>query len=621
MSDQINLNPSAEEMAVAEILANLPKLNIRQGTALRRTLIAPFTLMAQPLLRELLLLEKRLSFADIESLTEDDLDRLAANIFATRRQGSQAQGVVRLFFREATSFAIDVATTFTSKKGVTFHPSAPLSFTAGAMRLNSDGDRFYVDVPAIAVDAGNDGNVDIGDIVSMSDGPSDVVEVSNPAAFAGGMPRETNAQFFARLPIAITTRVIESEPGIEQVIFDNFQQVTHIQPIGFGDPEMDRDLLTGSGLFLGGVSYGDVDGVHIGGHTDIYVRTLGNVEQTVTLINANGDVRPNVIFGRPVENDDEVSPSFQAPLLAVTDIELGDPATGVCNNVKLVEGEDYVVEPLLPAFSFSTLGQTRVRFLTTGSHYTEIFEGSGRSLLITYLANPDVAKVQDFINQKTIRSLNANVLAKSFAPVFVDVDVTYFATPAEKLVAGQVEATPEVVISEITRFLSLAENRDGFNIDEIYRTLYGMAIDRVNKPIGVKTERVDADGTRVLQPIVADDATDTEFQILDRGTLSGLLDSTDLELTANLGHIGVSIGDRITFTWEDGTAEREIVDVLRTSPDETALNMIRMASQAPLVSDIPVQYEIRRDTVINIASIPRTSAMIPRTIRALRLAI
>lgn len=620
MSDQITLNPSAEEMAIAELAANLPDLVTRPGTALRRTLIAPFTLMTQPLLRELRLLEQRLSFADISSLSEDDLDRLAANIFATRRQGVSAQGSVRLFFREALTFSIGGNTTFRSKDGVVFRPSSSMTITAGAMRLNSDGDRFYADIPAIAVEAGVEGNVDKGDIIAMEDGPSDVVEVINPAAFVGGLARETNAQFFARLPIAITTRVIESEPGIQQVILDAFPQVTYIQPIGFGDPEMERDVLTGKGLMLGGVSYGEVEGVHIGGHTDIYVRTFANLEQVVTLIHANGDVRPNVIFGRDALDGDEVSPEFSVPMLAIIMVQLGDPATGVCNDITLIEGTDYVVEPLLPAFSFSVKAQVRLRFLPTGSHYAEIFEGDGQSLVITYLTNPDIAAVQEFVEQPKNRPLNANILVKSFAPVFVDVDVTYFATPPSQLTSGQSEATEDAVVSEITRFLGQAENLDGFNVDDLYRVLYAMPIQRVNKPIGVKTERVDADGTRVLQPIVADDSTDTEFQILDRGTLPSLLDSIDLELQANLGHVGVSIGDRIKFTWDGGTATREVADVLRSSPDGSSLNVVRMSSQPPAV-DKAVTYEIRRDTVINVASIPRTSAIIPRTIRALRLVI
>lgn len=620
MSDQITLNPSAEEMAVQELRANRPDLNVREGTALRRLLINPFTLMTQPLLRELRLLEKRLSFADIQDLPEEDLDRLAANIFAKRRPGSPSRGYVRLFFREPTAFAIDPSTTFRSKREVGFRPQAAFSFTAGEMRLNSDGDRYFVDIAAEASSPGVDGNVNAGDIISMEDGPSDVVEVRNIAAFSGGLPRETNAQFFARLPIAITTRVIESEPGIEQVILDNFPQVTHVQPIGFGDPEMDRDLLTGSGLMLGGVSYEDVDGVHIGGHTDIYVRTLGSVEKGVTLINANGDVRPSIIFGRAAENDDEVAPAFAAPVLAIVRVQLGDPATGVCEDTTLVEGTDYVVEPMLPAYAFSTKGQTRLRLLDTGPHYEEIFEGDGKSLFITYLTNPDIAIIQAFIEQKTIRPLNANVLVKSFAPVFVDVDVTYFAKPADQLTSGQVEATEEVVAGEITRFLQRAENRDGFNVDDLYRVLYSLPILRVNKPIGVKTERVDASGARVLQPLVSDTGTDREFQILDRGTLSSLLDSIDIELSANLGHAGVSLGDRMVFSWDGGAAEREVANVLRASPDSTALTIVRLKEQAPLVNK-QVSYIIRRDTVINIASTPRTSALVPRKVRALRLAV
>ena len=613
------LEPNAEAMAVAELRVNDPDLDVRPDSALRRLLIRPFALIAQPVIRELLDIREQLSLANAATLTEDSLDALAANVFAFRREGQRSSGVVRLFFASAVTVSIETNVVFRSTEGTGFSPVARVDFTATQMRVNAEGDRFYVDVAVEAVNAGETGNVLRGTIVAMENGPAEVAEVSNPSPFTGGMDRETNAQFAARLPDAISLRALVNKPGINQVIIDAFEQVTALQSIGFGDTEMERDLLVGTGISLGGESFADAGGVHIGGHTDIYVRTLSNVTGTVTLINANGDVRPSTVFGRAAANDEEIAPTFEAPVLAINSVELADPATGICLGEFLVAGVDYEVVQELPAFTFSISGVTRITLLETSSRYAEIFEGDGRSLIVTYLTNPDIAVIQDFADDPANRPVCANVLVKSLAPVFMDVDVTYFATPTEQLATGAEEATEDVVIAAITTFLNRVENADGFNLDDLYRVLYDLEIQRVNKPIAVRTERLLAEGGSITEPLVAG-ADDTEFEILDRGTIADLTAAVQVPLPGvNLGRLGVSLGDQMTFTWEDGSEVIEVSGIERESPADTIMTVVRLASQAPSASN--VTYEIRRDTVKNIAAIPRTATIIPRTIRVFRLPI
>lgn len=612
------LDPNAEALAVAELRTNDPDLNVRPDSQLRRLLIRPFALMVQPLIRELTDIRDQLSLANATTMSDEALDALAANVFAYRRQGQRASGTVRLFFSAAITASITTDTVFRSTEGVAFSPVSNVSFTANQMRLNSDGDRFFVDVAVEAVQPGETGNVLRATIVSIEDGPTDVIEVSNPSPFVGGLDRETNAQFAARLPNAISLRALVNKPGIAQVITDAFEQVTAIQPIGFGDPEMDRDLLVGSGLSLGGESFDDVGGVHIGGHADIYVRTLSNVEESITLISVNGDVRPNIVLGRAAANDEESAPDFQAPVLSVMSVELADPATGICLGVVLERGVDYEVVQELPAFAFSVRGVVRITLLESSPNYATIFEGSGRSIVVTYLTNPDIATIQEFVDDDANRPVCANVLVRSFAPVFMDVDVTYFATPTEKLAADEDEATEDVVVAAITTFLGRVENADGFNIDDLYRVLYDLSIQRVNKPIAVRTERLLNSGGSVTEPLVAGE-DDTEFEILDRGTLATVEAAIQAPLAVDLGRIGVSLGDQMTFTWSGGERVLEVVGIERANPTDRQMTVVRLSDQAPSASN--VTYEIRRDTVKNIADVPRTASIIPRSIRVYRMPI
>ena len=618
----MTLPSNASELAVAALREGQPDLNIRRGSAVRALLVDAWTLVNQPIVVEATALRTRMSIANLSSLSDEDLDELAANVMISRHDGRAAHGVVRMYFAEPTSVSITTSTVFTSSEGQGFSPVSQRDATAAEMRLNIDGDLYYIDVESVAVEVGAAGNVLANTILSVTNGPTGLVRVANPGVFYGGENQETNEQLAARIPDAIAARSIVNKPGVRTVITEQFPEITRIQEIGFGDEEMERDVVTGTGLSVGGEAVGDGDGVHIGGKIDIYVRTPNYVEQTVTLLAAAGDVRPVMVFGRAAVADNEVTVDFQEPFLGIVEVQLADPATGVCTGEILVEGTDFTLTYENSGLAFSMQGVALLTLLDTGQYYAAITTDVGKSLQVIYVTNPDVALIQDFVDNGNVRHVCASVLAKSMVPVFVDIDVTYYPTPAADLASGEEFVTSDTVVATVTDFVNKADNGNGFNIDDLYRNLLALPIERVNKPITVRTTMVDAKGVRTSYPSADDPGTSCTFL---EGTLASVAESLRLTLPGvNLGHVGVGIGDAVVLGYTEGgvakTVEREVVAVERAQPTDTVLTVIRASTAFPTLAG-PVTYKLFRTTVQNVASVPRIGAMIPRTIRALQLPV
>lgn len=280
--------------------AQFPNLVLR-GSAASRLLIEAFTILAQPLADQIKAIRESQSLATPD-LNDASVDALLANIFVTRRPGARATGQVRLFFLSPVSASIPANTLFTSTAGFRFVAVNDQSITQGGMALNQSGDLFFFDVNVVAETEGAESEVAAGEIIEMQQGVLEgVAQVTNPAAMVGGAARETNEEAVDRAKFSITERSLVTNPGIQALLRDEFLDVIDFQTVGFGDPEMLRDRLTGTGLIFGGEAIGDADDLPIGGKVDVYLRTKSRQVRSFKFV-AN---ELNVLRGR---DEDDVLP-------------------------------------------------------------------------------------------------------------------------------------------------------------------------------------------------------------------------------------------------------------------------------------------------------------------------
>lgn len=222
---------------------NFPEFDLREGTAYRDMLIKPMALLIQPLRDQINIIERNLSLGNFPLMLEDEFDALTQNIFVSRRTGDRATGAVRVFFDTPTDVVIGTDVKFLTEDGRAFALQEAVVITAETMKFNQEGLLFFVDGDIIADDAGGD-VVDVGGIIFIEGGPATATSVTNKAAITSGVPAETNTELFARTQDSIATRNLVTKRSISAVLLEQFNAIREVQVIGFGDPEMDRDIIS-----------------------------------------------------------------------------------------------------------------------------------------------------------------------------------------------------------------------------------------------------------------------------------------------------------------------------------------------------------------------------------------
>ncbi|MEN6550204.1 MAG: baseplate J/gp47 family protein [Armatimonadia bacterium] len=232
-----------EKFLTTKVQEYFPDFDLREGTAFRDMVIKPMAIFLQPYRDQVNVLKRNQSLANFELMAAEELDALVANVFIARRSGTKATGSVRVYLSAAQQVSFSTDVQFQTSAGLIFYPTATVGFTAEQLALNTDGLYFYCDVPCTAELAGTDYNVAAHQIVFISGGPAGVVKVDNLAAFALGVDSEDNATLARRAQSAITVRDLVTKRSISAALLENFTAMREVAVVGFGDPEMQRDVM------------------------------------------------------------------------------------------------------------------------------------------------------------------------------------------------------------------------------------------------------------------------------------------------------------------------------------------------------------------------------------------
>jgi hypothetical protein len=255
------------DFIIQRLLEYDPSFDVGSGVPTTGLLVDPLSVILQPIVNELTVIQASQSILTIlesddpDAFPEDIVDGLAANAFVERNPGSIGSDVMRIRFFEPQDFSSQLGVLiFRGPSGQRYSNSEAVSTTAAEMSLNQEGTLYYVDIPIVALEEGDDFNVDAGGITTMEAEPVGVANVTNRFGVSQGANRETNTELIDRIKVAVTVRALVTGRGIIVTLTENFTTIEEIQPIGFGDDEMMRDI---------------VYNVHIGGNVDVYIKTAG----------------------------------------------------------------------------------------------------------------------------------------------------------------------------------------------------------------------------------------------------------------------------------------------------------------------------------------------------------
>lgn len=260
--------------------------NVDAGSAINSILGRGAATINASLLQEIEHLLTSRDLTDPEALSEQDMDLLLENLLTSRDGGDLSFGFVRLYYRDRVRREFGAGLEATTEAGdVSFVTLTDLVYQPQDYFYDADLGLYYINVPFTAEEAGDEYNVEPGEISSLVNGNSAPVRVTNVEQFRNGRAQQTNTQAFRKAQRSISTRTPLSRDGAIFYMQELFgAKLQDLLVIGAGDAEMLRDEVydLGDGAtprFQIGVDslapvtreqLGTAQGLHVGGRTDIY---------------------------------------------------------------------------------------------------------------------------------------------------------------------------------------------------------------------------------------------------------------------------------------------------------------------------------------------------------------
>jgi hypothetical protein len=177
-------------------------------------------------------------------MSESQLDFFGNKFFNPRIRGDYAFGIARIWFDRSYNIEIGENARFVSKGGFQYRPVSPNFISKNSFTPSFDRFAlFYLDIPIIAVSAGNSYNVEAGDIVQLINIDFTYKSVTNPKPIKSGSKHETNDEYFKRLRYSINDRSLMNKRSIYQKLPEFFPSIMSMYISGSGNKYMQRDLV------------------------------------------------------------------------------------------------------------------------------------------------------------------------------------------------------------------------------------------------------------------------------------------------------------------------------------------------------------------------------------------
>lgn len=268
----------ADRFMSAYLQEQVPDADFSEGTAMRDFVIGAMAYLFAFLRKEVASIRDHQSLLKLAQLppgenVDEAVDALLSNWFLPRKTGQQARVAATLHFSKASNVVIEPTTRFTRIGGVIFVPDITSTLVIPEsdlrLRVNEHGEVDYiVNIMLVALEPGVGGNVPPGRFISADPFSPYFTFAENITAGIEGRSPETTEELLTRASTAVTVRNLVNQRSIGTVLPEQFRQVQETLTVGFGDPEMRRDLASEAVSQLR---------LHVGGHTDTYV-TLNRTE-------------------------------------------------------------------------------------------------------------------------------------------------------------------------------------------------------------------------------------------------------------------------------------------------------------------------------------------------------
>lgn len=236
------------ELFIKERLAQeYPDLFLGEGSPFADALIKPMRILLEPIVREIRSVKQQQTLTDPTVLNKDEADAIVSNVFVSRLVGEYARVRVRMYFQHATSVNLGSFNVAYTSSGRRFVPLTAQRITSEAMLFNQDGELYYFDADFVAEAQGSAYNIGASEIIGITN-LSAAVRVTNLTKADYGENEETTVELVTRAEKSVGERSLTTNTGIVSRLFELFPSLRILQVIGFGDTEMQRDVISGGSL-------------------------------------------------------------------------------------------------------------------------------------------------------------------------------------------------------------------------------------------------------------------------------------------------------------------------------------------------------------------------------------
>lgn len=209
-------------------------------------LVKPSSLLIGAMGQQVKRISQRQSVQNPSQLTDRDGDSLMANWFVSRDPGQRATVRGRILFSQPVSVTITPSHRWFTGSGLNFFASSSQAVTAQEMQSNRTGELYYADFFLRAELPGAEYSIEQGELQGVT-GVSNAVKVTNVNKATVGTRKETTQQLINRGRRNLVERSTTNARGIYARLTSAFSDIRSLEVVGYNDPEMLRDLMTGAG--------------------------------------------------------------------------------------------------------------------------------------------------------------------------------------------------------------------------------------------------------------------------------------------------------------------------------------------------------------------------------------
>lgn len=432
----------------------------REGSAIKDLAVKPLDLIMSPYHTELELIRERLAFDRLENLSQEDADLLASNVFVYRNYGTRASGIIRIYFSEPTDSIIYAEHEFRTRNNYKFYNRATISITKDEMLLNYDNGAYYYDIVVDAEVPDSLYNMPANSItLSTMPMPPGTLNFTNPYEITGGATAESNYALKEKARWAITVRDIVTKKGAKATLPEMFPVISDMRTIGYRDPEMERDYI-------------DIIDDHIGGKSDVYIKTRKPVEDS------------KIIYpdGKYFEITDARFSGY-VPILKINSIELLEPVSESETGIFLMPVAQYNILSRDSWTRFSVKESIAIEF--SDSVVADYMPNTPFKINFTWV--PEMKAIQRVVDGDVERVVVADFMIRAFEPVFISFSMSYLAETElpelEESLRGFIRGIPAGFEVQVSDLIAIA---------------YSVGAQKVLQPMEISAERHARNGDILL---------------------------------------------------------------------------------------------------------------------------